>query len=164
MYLAREQRSGKRSQISKLAALFSHAPTSRTRARLRIPPFATTEMALKPDNISLQEATSAHVAGPNAWQALISKAKLNSGDKVLIHAGPGSFDTPATPVAIYFGAQVAATCCPRNANLVRDLGTRISEWTINPVIDGGYPMAEAAKAPQAHKDGRAVSKVVIAVL
>lgn len=46
-------------------------------------------MALKSANISHEDAASVPLAGLTAWQALMSKANLKSGDKVLIHAGSG---------------------------------------------------------------------------
>ena len=83
------------------------------------------EMALKPANISHEDAASVPLAGLTAWQALISKAKLKSGDKVLIHAGSGGVGTLAIQIAKHFGAHVATTCSPRNADLVRDLGADV---------------------------------------
>ncbi|MCD9147299.1 NADP-dependent oxidoreductase [Pseudophaeobacter flagellatus] len=79
-----------------------------------------TGMALKPENISHQEAASVPLAGLTAWQALISKANLKSGDKVLIHAGSGGVGTLAIQIAKHFGAHVATTCSPRSWGRCRD--------------------------------------------
>ena len=83
------------------------------------------DTALKPDNISHEEAASVPLAGLTAWQALMTKAGLKSGDKVLIHAGSGGVGTLAIQIAKHFGAHVATTCRPRNADLVRDLGADV---------------------------------------
>ena len=83
------------------------------------------EMARKPDTLTHEEAASVPLAGLTAWQALITKAGLKSGDKVLIHAGSGGVGTFAIQIAKHFGAHVATTCSPRNADLVRDLGADI---------------------------------------
>lgn len=85
----------------------------------------TDEIALKPAKLSHEEAASVPLAGLTAWQALMSKAKLKPGDKVLIHAGSGGVGTLAIQIAKHFGAHVATTCSPRNADLVRDLGADI---------------------------------------
>ena len=83
------------------------------------------EMARKPDTLTHEEAASVPLAGLTAWQALITKAGLKQGDKVLIHAGSGGVGTFAIQIAKHFGAHVATTCSPRNADLVRDLGADV---------------------------------------
>ncbi|MGY9050387.1 zinc-binding dehydrogenase [Puniceibacterium antarcticum] len=83
------------------------------------------DMALKPANISHEDAASVPLAGLTAWQALISKAGLKAGDKVLIHAGSGGVGTLAIQIAKHFSAHVATTCSPRNADLVRELGADV---------------------------------------
>jgi NADPH:quinone reductase-like Zn-dependent oxidoreductase len=50
---------------------------------------------------------------------------LKSGNKVLIHAGSGGVGTLAIQIAKHFGAHVATTCSPRNADLARDLGADV---------------------------------------
>lgn len=47
------------------------------------------QLAIKPNNISHQEAAAATLAALTAWQALVHKAKVHEGQKVLIHAGSG---------------------------------------------------------------------------
>ena len=106
-------------------AVFARANQQDAGAIAQTARLKATEMALKPENISHQEAASIPLAGLTAWQALISKAKLKSGDKVLIHAGSGGVGTLAIQIAKHFGAHVATTCSPRNADLVRDLGADV---------------------------------------
>lgn len=86
---------------------------------------SATDLALKPKNISHAEAASVPLAGLTAWQALITKGNMQKGDKVLIHAGSGGVGTLAIQIAKHFGAHIATTCSPRNADLVRDLGADI---------------------------------------
>ena len=83
------------------------------------------ELARKPATLSHEEAASVPLAGLTAWQALITKAGLKAGDKVLIHAGSGGVGTFAIQIAKHIGAHVATTCSPRNADLVRDLGADV---------------------------------------
>ena len=106
-------------------AVFARANQQDAGAIAQTARLKATEMALKPENISHQEAASVPLAGLTAWQALISKAKLKSGDMVLIHAGSGGVGTLAIQIAKHFGAHVATTCSARNADLVRDLGADV---------------------------------------
>ncbi|MDA3811092.1 MAG: NADP-dependent oxidoreductase [Spirochaetaceae bacterium] len=83
------------------------------------------ELALKPSNISYSEAASIPLAGLTAWQALVSKGKLQKGQKVLIHAGSGGVGTLAIQIAKYLGAEVAATTSTKNIEMVKELGADI---------------------------------------
>jgi len=80
------------------------------------------ELAIKPANISHEQAASVPLAGLTAWQALVSKGNIQAGDKVLIHAGSGGVGTLAIQIAKHFGAFVATTTSGKNADLVKDLG------------------------------------------
>ncbi|WP_282128837.1 NADP-dependent oxidoreductase [Roseobacter litoralis] len=103
-------------------AVFARANQQDAGAIAQIARVKADELALKPLNISHAEAASVPLAGLTAWQALISKGRLKKGDKVLIHAGSGGVGTLAIQIAKHFGADVATTCSPRNADLVRKLG------------------------------------------
>ncbi|MCY0146170.1 NADP-dependent oxidoreductase [Hoeflea sp. G2-23] len=80
------------------------------------------ELALKPINISHAEAASIPLAGLTAWQAIVDKAGLKKGQKILIHAGSGGVGTLAIQIAKHLGAYVATTTSDKNADLVRSLG------------------------------------------
>jgi len=74
----------------------------------------------------MEEAASIPLVGLTAWQALIEKAKLKKGQKVLIHAGSGGVGTFAIQLAKHVGATVAATTSTANIDLVRRLGADIA--------------------------------------
>jgi 2-desacetyl-2-hydroxyethyl bacteriochlorophyllide A dehydrogenase len=80
------------------------------------------ELAIKPKNMSHIDAASVPLAGLTAWQALVTKGNINSGDKVLIHAGSGGVGTLAIQIAKYFGAEVTTTTSSKNKDLVKSLG------------------------------------------
>ena len=103
-------------------AVFARANQEDAGAIAQVARLKADEMALKPENISHVEAASVPLAGLTAWQALITKGKLQKGDEVLIHAGSGGVGTLAIQIAKHIGAHVATTCSPRNADLMRDLG------------------------------------------
>jgi NADPH:quinone reductase-like Zn-dependent oxidoreductase len=83
------------------------------------------DVALKPKNISMEEAASIPLVGLTAWQALIERANLVNGQKVFIQAGSGGVGTFAIQLAKYLGATVATTTGETNINLVKSLGADI---------------------------------------
>ncbi|KQT65966.1 MULTISPECIES: NADP-dependent oxidoreductase [unclassified Aureimonas] len=80
------------------------------------------DVAKKPTNLSMEEAASLPLVGLTAWQALVERARVGRGQKVLIHAGSGGVGTFAIQLARHLGAHVATTAGTSNLALVRDLG------------------------------------------
>lgn len=83
------------------------------------------DAALKPKNLTMEEAASIPLVGLTAWQALIEKANLQKGQKVFIQAGSGGVGTFAIQLAKYLGATVATTTSAANFDLVKGLGADI---------------------------------------
>ena len=83
------------------------------------------DVAIKPKALSMEEAASIPLVGLTAWQALIERANLKRGQKVLIHAGSGGVGTFAIQLAKHVGATVATTTSTANVDLVRRLGADI---------------------------------------
>jgi NADPH:quinone reductase-like Zn-dependent oxidoreductase len=73
----------------------------------------------------MEEAASIPLVGLTAWQALIERANLRQGQKVLIHAGSGGVGTFAIQLAKHVGATVATTTSTANVDLVSSLGADI---------------------------------------
>ena len=82
-------------------------------------------VAIKPKALTMEEAASIPLVGLTAWQALIERAHLKKGQKVLIHAGSGGVGTFAIQLAKHIGATVATTTSAGNVDLVRNLGADI---------------------------------------
>ena len=82
-------------------------------------------LAIKPKNISMEEAASIPLVGLTAWQALVEKAKLKQGQKVFIQAGSGGVGTFAIQLAKHLGATVATTTSAGNVALVKSLGADV---------------------------------------
>jgi alcohol dehydrogenase len=80
------------------------------------------DLALKPKNISMEEAASIPLVGLTAWQVLVEKANLKKGQKVFIQAGSGGVGTIAIQLAKHLGAFVATTTSAANKDLVKNLG------------------------------------------
>ncbi|AOO82632.1 NADP-dependent oxidoreductase [Bosea vaviloviae] len=83
------------------------------------------DLALKPKNLTMEEAASIPLVGLTAWQVLVERADLRKGQKVLIHAGSGGVGTFAIQLAKHLGATVATTTSTANAELVRGLGADV---------------------------------------
>ena len=84
-----------------------------------------TDVALKPKNISMEEAASIPLVGLTAWQALVEVGKLKPGQKVFIQAGSGGVGTFAIQLAKHLGATVATTTSTKNVELVKSLGADV---------------------------------------
>src|SRR6266536_1956174 len=82
-------------------------------------------VAKKPTNLTMEEAASIPLVGLTAWQALIERANLKRGQKVLIHAGSGGVGTFAIQLAKHLGAIVATTTSTANLDWVKRLGADI---------------------------------------
>ena len=83
------------------------------------------DVAIKPKTLTMEEAASIPLVGLTAWQALIERAHLQKGQKVLIHAGSGGVGTFAIQLAKHVGATVATTTSTANVDLVRRLGADV---------------------------------------
>jgi NADPH:quinone reductase-like Zn-dependent oxidoreductase len=83
------------------------------------------DIALKPKNISMEEAASIPLVGLTAWQAFVEKAKISKGHKVFIQAGSGGVGTIAIQLAKHLGATVATTVSATSFDLVKKLGADI---------------------------------------
>ncbi|UJB18344.1 MULTISPECIES: NADP-dependent oxidoreductase [Lysobacter] len=82
-------------------------------------------VAHKPAALSMEEAASLPLVALTAWQVLVERAKLEKGQKVLIHAGSGGVGTVAIQLAKHLGAFVATTTSAANADWVKRLGADV---------------------------------------
>ena len=82
-------------------------------------------LALKPTNLSMVEAASLPLVSLTAWQTLVETAKLEKGQKVLIHAGSGGVGAIAIQLAKHLGAFVATTTSTANIAWMKSLGADV---------------------------------------
>ncbi len=85
-------------------------------------PRAARAIAVKPANITFEQAASVNIAGITALQAIRDKGKIQAGQKILINGASGGVGTFAVQIAKSFGADVTGVCSTRNVDLVRSLG------------------------------------------
>lgn len=128
--------------------------------------------ARKPKRLNFIEAAAAPLVLITAWEALYDRARLQAGQKALIHAGAGGVGHVAVQLAHLQGAQVATTVStPEKANFVKSLGAdlpilykqtdfvkAVLDWTNGQGVDvafdtvGGALLGQTFPAVQVYGD------------
>ncbi len=86
-------------------------------------------LAIKPKNISFEEATSAAYGGLLAFQQL-EKGNIRRGHKVLIYGASGTSGTIAVQYAKHLGATVTGVCGPSHIEFIKSLGAdKVLDYT-----------------------------------
>src|SRR5689334_12218296 len=78
-------------------------------------------LALKPVNVSFEDAATLPTAGCTALQGL-RKGRIERAKRVLIHGASGGVGMFAVQIAKSFGTEVTAVCSTRNVDVVRSIG------------------------------------------
>lgn len=97
------------------------------------------ELAIVPEELDLVSAGAVPLAALTAWQALFEMARLESGQKILIHAGAGGVGHFAVQFALERGAHVIATASPANRDFLAELGVHeVIDYHTTDVADECY--------------------------
>jgi NADPH:quinone reductase-like Zn-dependent oxidoreductase len=98
---------------------------------------ATSGIALKPSNLSFEQASAMPIAAVTALQALRDKAGVQPGQRVLINGASGGVGSYAVQLAKAMGAHVTGVCSGRNAEMVRSLGAdAVIDYTVQDFTQG----------------------------
>ena len=93
-----------------------------------------------PDGVSDTDAVAFGVAGTSAWIPLVEMAKVGPGMRILVQAGAGGVGGIAVQLAHHLGAEVFATCGPKNIEYVKSLGAdRVIDYTKEDFVQVATP-------------------------
>jgi NADPH:quinone reductase-like Zn-dependent oxidoreductase len=110
---------------------------------------AEDKLALKPANISFEDAAAVPVAAITALQGLRDKGRIQPGQKVLVDGASGGVGTFAIQIAKSFEAEVTAVCSTRNVDTARSIGAdHVIDYTREDFTRSGqrYDLIMAANA------------------
>ena len=95
-------------------------------------------LAIKPADLTFEQAAAIPMAGSVALQALRDHGQVQAGQKVLINGASGGIGTFAVQIAKSLGAEVTGVCGTSNVEMVRSIGAdHVIDYTIDDFTKNG---------------------------
>jgi NADPH:quinone reductase-like Zn-dependent oxidoreductase len=99
---------------------------------------AESNLAIKPETLSFDQAAAVPIAGLTALQGLRDSGKIQPGQRVLINGAAGGVGTFSVQIGKWLGAHVTGVCSTRNVALVQSLGAdRVIDYTNSDFTQSG---------------------------
>lgn len=96
------------------------------------------DLVMKPENVTFEQAAAVPVAAYTALQGLRDTGKIQPGQKVLINGASGGVGTLTVQIAKWLGADVTGVCSARNVDLVRSIGAdQVIDYTREDFTESG---------------------------
>lgn len=86
-------------------------------------------LAIKPKNLSMRQCAALPLIFITAWEGLVDRAQVRSGQRVLVHGGAGGIGHIAVQLAHAYGADVYATGSPSSRDFIESLGATAIDYT-----------------------------------
>jgi NADPH:quinone reductase-like Zn-dependent oxidoreductase len=93
---------------------------------------SASDLQIKPERLSFEEAASVPIGALTAWGAVIDKANVQAGQRVLVQGAAGGVGLYAVQFARWKGAQVIGTASAANLDFVRALGAEAIDYNAGP--------------------------------
>jgi NADPH:quinone reductase-like Zn-dependent oxidoreductase len=104
------------------AEVYGLIPFDRDGAAAEYVAVPAADLATRPTSVSHVESAAVPLAGLTAWQALVEHAKVQAGERVLVHGGGGGVGALTVQLAHDLGAEVTTTVRSAVADVVRGFG------------------------------------------
>lgn len=96
-------------------------------------------LALKPPNVTFEEAAATPSSATAALQALRDTGRVQAGQRVLVIGAGGGVGTFAVQLATAFGAEVTGVCSTSKVDLVRSIGAQdVIDYTREDITDRAH--------------------------
>lgn len=102
--------------------IYARADTMRQGSFAEYIAVRSSNVSLKPKNLSMEDAAALPLVALTAWQILVVKANIKKGQKVLIHGGSGGVGSTAIQLAKHLGAHVATTASENDRSHLQRYG------------------------------------------
>ena len=108
-------------------------------------------IALKPSNLTFEQAATVPITGTSALQAVRDKGKVQQGQTVMIIGAAGGVGSFAVQIATALGARVTGVCSSAQSEVVRSMGAvDVIDYTKEDFVDSGRSWDDIVETAGSH--------------